>query len=103
PPDMAEVLLLNNYLYFFMIEVVKRGGMIVRNKNIVLGVSGGIAAYKACALTSKLTQKGANVRVVMTENACQFVSPLTFQALSRNPVYTDTFDEKDPEKIAHID
>lgn len=100
---MAEVLLLNNYLYFFMIEVVKRGGMIVRNKNIVLGVSGGIAAYKACALTSKLTQKGANVRVVMTENACQFVSPLTFQALSRNPVYTDTFDEKDPEKIAHID
>lgn len=86
-----------------MIEVVKRGGMIVRNKNIVLGVSGGIAAYKACALTSKLTQKGANVRVVMTENACQFVSPLTFQALSRNPVYTDTFDEKDPEKIAHID
>lgn len=94
---------MNNYLYFFMIEVVKRGGMIVRNKNIVLGVSGGIAAYKACALTSKLTQKGANVRVVMTENACQFVSPLTFQALSRNPVYTDTFDEKDPEKIAHID
>lgn len=75
----------------------------VKNKNVVLGVSGGIAAYKACALTSKLTQKGANVRVIMTENAQQFVSPLTFQALSRNPVYTDTFDEKDPEKIAHID
>ncbi|MUK89486.1 bifunctional phosphopantothenoylcysteine decarboxylase/phosphopantothenate--cysteine ligase CoaBC [Ornithinibacillus sp. L9] len=75
----------------------------LQNKNIVLGVSGGIAAYKACALTSKLTQQGANVRVIMTESATQFVSPLTFQALSRNPVYTDTFDEKDPEKIAHID
>ncbi|RLL45268.1 bifunctional phosphopantothenoylcysteine decarboxylase/phosphopantothenate--cysteine ligase CoaBC [Oceanobacillus piezotolerans] len=72
-------------------------------KNIVLGVSGGIASYKACALTSKLTQKGANVKVMMTENAAQFVSPLTFQALSRNPVYINTFDEKDPMKIAHID
>ncbi|WP_156289016.1 bifunctional phosphopantothenoylcysteine decarboxylase/phosphopantothenate--cysteine ligase CoaBC [Oceanobacillus salinisoli] len=75
----------------------------VDQKNVLLGVSGGIAAYKACALTSKLTQKGANVRVIMTENAAKFVSPLTFQALSRNPVYTDTFDEKDPSKIAHID
>ncbi|WP_174613214.1 bifunctional phosphopantothenoylcysteine decarboxylase/phosphopantothenate--cysteine ligase CoaBC [Virgibacillus ihumii] len=75
----------------------------VLNKNVILGVSGGIAAYKACALTSKLTQQGANVKVVMTKNATEFVSPLTFQALSRNPVYIDTFDEKDPEKIAHID
>jgi phosphopantothenoylcysteine decarboxylase / phosphopantothenate---cysteine ligase len=75
----------------------------VFKKNILLGVAGGIAAYKACALTSKLTQKGANVKVVMTKSATEFVSPLTFQALSRNPVYTDTFDEKDPNKIAHID
>ncbi|WP_121605242.1 bifunctional phosphopantothenoylcysteine decarboxylase/phosphopantothenate--cysteine ligase CoaBC [Virgibacillus sp. Bac332] len=75
----------------------------VNQKNILLGVSGGIAAYKACALASKLTQKGANVKVVMTANATKFVSPLTFQALSRNAVYTDTFDEKDPAKIAHID
>lgn len=75
----------------------------LKNKNIVLGVSGGIAAYKACALTSKLTQAGANVQVMMTKNATEFVTPLTFQALSRNPVYTDTFDEKDTKKIAHID
>lgn len=75
----------------------------LNGKNVLLGVSGGIAAYKACALTSKLTQHGANVRVMMTENATAFVSPLTFQALSRNPVYLDTFDEKDPKKIAHID
>ncbi|MFD1038040.1 bifunctional phosphopantothenoylcysteine decarboxylase/phosphopantothenate--cysteine ligase CoaBC [Virgibacillus byunsanensis] len=75
----------------------------LQGKNILLGVSGGIAVYKACALTSKLTQHGANVKVMMTQNATEFVSPLTFQALSRNPVYIDTFDEKDPEKIAHID
>ncbi|ALX47415.1 bifunctional phosphopantothenoylcysteine decarboxylase/phosphopantothenate--cysteine ligase CoaBC [Lentibacillus amyloliquefaciens] len=75
----------------------------IQNKNILLGVSGGIAAYKACALTSKLTQEGADVKVIMTENAARFVSPLTFQALSRNPVHIDTFDEKDPAKVAHID
>lgn len=75
----------------------------LNQKNIVLGVSGGIASYKACTLVSRLSQKGANVKVVMTESATKFVSPLTFQALSRNPVYTDTFDEKDPKKIAHID
>ena len=82
-----------------------RGGihLMLNQKNILLGVSGGIAAYKACALTSKLTQAGANVRVMMTENATEFVAPLTFQSLSRNPVYIDTFDEKDPKKIAHID
>lgn len=75
----------------------------LKGKNVVIGVTGGIAAYKACALTSKITQAGANVKVIMSANAVKFVSPLTFQALSRNPVYTDTFDEKDPEKIAHID
>lgn len=73
------------------------------HKKVILGVTGGIAVYKACDLTSKLTQKGADVRVVMTENATKFVSPLTFQALSRNPVYVDTFKEKDPKKVAHID
>ena len=75
----------------------------LKGKKIVLGVTGGIAAYKACALTSRLSQQGAEVKVILTENAGRFVSPLTFQALSRNPVFTDTFDEKDPEKIAHID
>ncbi|WP_371068413.1 bifunctional phosphopantothenoylcysteine decarboxylase/phosphopantothenate--cysteine ligase CoaBC [Sediminibacillus sp. JSM 1682029] len=75
----------------------------VKGKKIVLGVTGGIAAYKACTLTSRLTQAGADVKVIMTDSAVKFVSPLTFQALSRNPVFTDTFDEKDPAKIAHID
>ncbi|AJO23415.1 bifunctional phosphopantothenoylcysteine decarboxylase/phosphopantothenate--cysteine ligase CoaBC [Weizmannia coagulans] len=72
-------------------------------KNILLCVTGGIAVFKAAALTSKLAQSGAHVKVIMTESACKFVAPLTFQALSRNEVYTDTFDEKHPEKIAHID
>lgn len=74
-----------------------------KNKNIVVGVTGGIAAYKACTLVSRLTQNGAHVKVIMTNSATKLVSPLTFQALSRNEVYIDTFLEKDPQKIAHID
>lgn len=74
-----------------------------QGKNVLIGVTGGIAVYKACDLTSKLTQLGANVRVIMTEGATEFVTPLTFQALSRNDVYIDTFDEKESAKIAHID
>lgn len=72
-------------------------------KNILLGVTGGIACYKAAALTSKLVQSGYSVKVMMTRSATKFVSPLTFQALSRNEVYTDTFIENNPEVIAHID
>lgn len=75
----------------------------MNGKNILLCVSGGIAVYKAAALTSKLKQAGAHVKVVMTDSAQKFVAPVTFQALSGEPVYTDTFDEKDPSKIAHID
>ncbi|MBU6112486.1 bifunctional phosphopantothenoylcysteine decarboxylase/phosphopantothenate--cysteine ligase CoaBC [Mammaliicoccus lentus] len=71
-------------------------------KNILLAVTGGIAAYKAIDLTSKLTQNGYVVRVMLTENAQQFVTPLAFQAISRNHVYTDTFDEKDVSEIQHI-
>ncbi len=75
----------------------------LQNKTILLGVTGGIAAYKAAALTSKLTQAGAQVYVMMTESAQKFVQPLTFQALSHNPVYTDTFYEPDAKVISHID
>lgn len=80
-----------------------RGRQMLKNKKIVLCVTGGIAVYKAVDLTSKLTQAGAIVKVIMTEAATKFVSPLTFQAISRQTVYTDTFDEKDPAVIAHID
>lgn len=73
------------------------------DKKILLCVSGGIAVYKAAALTSKLVQAGAKVKVILSDSAAKFVSPLTFQALSRNEVYTDTFEEKNPNVIAHID
>lgn len=74
----------------------------MNGKKILLCVTGGIAVYKGAALTSKLTQAGAEVKVILSESAAKFVTPLTFQALSRSEVYTDTFDEKHPEKIAHI-
>lgn len=74
----------------------------LNGKKIVLCVSGGIAVYKAVALTSKLTQAGAEVKVILSESAAKFVTPLTFQAMSRNEVFTDTFDEKNPQVIAHI-
>ncbi|NOU95221.1 bifunctional phosphopantothenoylcysteine decarboxylase/phosphopantothenate--cysteine ligase CoaBC [Paenibacillus sp. LMG 31456] len=75
----------------------------LRNKTIVLGVSGGIAAYKAAAICSKLAQAGADVRVIMTESATRFIAPLTFQTLSRHDVIVDTFDEKDAAVVSHID
>lgn len=75
----------------------------LKGKKILLCITGGIAVYKMCALTSKLTQKGAIVKVIMSEAATEFVAPLTFKALSKNEVYTDTFDEKDARVIAHID
>ncbi|MEH7930748.1 bifunctional phosphopantothenoylcysteine decarboxylase/phosphopantothenate--cysteine ligase CoaBC [Staphylococcus pseudintermedius] len=71
-------------------------------KNILLAVTGGIAAYKAIDLTSKLTQGGYDVRVMLTEHAQQFVTPLSFQAISRNAVYTNTFLEENPAEIQHI-
>ncbi len=72
-------------------------------KNILLCVSGGIAVYKAVALVSKLTQAHFNVKVIMTASARQFVNPLSFQVMSKNDVFFDTFDEKDSQVIAHID
>ncbi|GGE41760.1 putative coenzyme A biosynthesis bifunctional protein CoaBC [Pullulanibacillus camelliae] len=77
--------------------------MSIKDKNIVLIVSGGIAAYKACALTSTLTKWGARVHVILTESAQKFVSSTTFHGLSRNPVYDDLFTEQVPHQIAHID
>lgn len=75
----------------------------LKGKSIILGITGGIAAYKGAALCSKLVQAGANVRVIMTESATKFITPLTLQTLSRNPVYIDTFDERDPAVVSHID
>lgn len=66
----------------------------LKNKKIILGVSGGIAAYKSCYLVRELINLGAEVRVVMTPSACEFVSPLTFSTLSKNEVIVNIFPEK---------
>ncbi len=75
----------------------------MNKRNILLCVSGGIAVYKSVALVSKLSQAGLNVKVIMTQSARQFVHPLSFQVMSKNDVFFDTFDEKDSKVIAHID
>ncbi len=67
--------------------------MVLKNKKILLGVTGSIAAYKAADLTRRLTEAGAEMRVIMTEASTKFISPLTFEIVSRNNVYTDTFKE----------
>jgi len=71
-------------------------------KRILLGVTGGIAAYKACELTRQLIQAGACVRVVMTRAAQSFVAPLSFQALSGNPVHLDLLDTVEESAMGHI-
>lgn len=76
--------------------------MRLRSRNVLVGVSGGIAAYKAAELIRLLAKEGANVRVVMTENATQFITPLTLQTLSGNPVLTRTFDLASGAEIKHV-
>lgn len=74
----------------------------LKGKTIVLGVSGGIAVYKACELVRRLLERGAEVHVMMTKAAREFVTPLTFQALSGHPVHTDLFDLPQEHEINHI-
>jgi len=71
-------------------------------RTILVGVCGGIAAYKCAGVVSKLRQAGADVHVIMTEAACKFVTPLTFQALSGNDVHTEMFDAGTAWQVAHI-
>lgn len=75
---------------------------ILSGKEIILGITGGIAAYKGAELVRQLTRKGAEVHVVMTRNAQKFITPLTFQTLSGNPVQTDLFSLFEGSKIGHV-
>ena len=77
--------------------------MELQGKRIVLGVTGGIAAYKAAELVRLLGKQGAEVQVAMTEGATHFVTPTTYQALSGRPVFTDQWDARMPNAMAHID
>jgi phosphopantothenoylcysteine decarboxylase/phosphopantothenate--cysteine ligase len=72
------------------------------NKHIVLGLSGGIACYKAAELCRALVKQGASVQVVMTEAAAQFITPVTMQALSNRPVFVSQWDAREPNNMAHI-
>jgi len=69
---------------------------------ILLGVTGGIAAYKAADLASRLVKDGLDVDVVMTENACEFVTPLTFQTIVKSPVYIDSFEPIEDFSVEHV-
>ncbi|MBN1972426.1 MAG: phosphopantothenoylcysteine decarboxylase [Sedimentisphaerales bacterium] len=71
-------------------------------KNILLGVTGGIAAYKAVDLASKITAAGANVKTVMTQNSCRFVGPLSFEGVSGSSVFTSMWTAPEEHKIGHI-
>ncbi len=75
----------------------------LNNKRVLLGVTGGIAAYKSAELTRLLIKAGAEVRVVMTKAACEFMTPLTLQALSHNPVHLDLLDPKAEAAMGHIE
>lgn len=72
------------------------------NKSIIIGVSGGIAAYKTAYLVSALSKTEADVNVIMTKNACEFISPLVFETLTGNKCYVDTFDRKFKFDVEHI-
>ena len=73
-----------------------------KGKNVTVFVTGGIAAFKAAALVRLFVKEGAKVSVAMTKSACEFITPLTFQVLTKNKVYLDTFDEDEANKVQHI-
>lgn len=76
--------------------------MKLTGKTVVLGVTGGIAAYKACELASRLRKAGAEAHVIMTKNACEFVAPLSFETLTNHPVVTDTFARPETWEVEHV-
>ncbi|MDR2709527.1 MAG: bifunctional phosphopantothenoylcysteine decarboxylase/phosphopantothenate--cysteine ligase CoaBC [Elusimicrobiota bacterium] len=71
-------------------------------KNVIVGISGSIAAYKACEIVRLLVKEGANVDCIMTQNACNFIRPLTLETLSRNKVHIEMFEQKKVWNIEHI-
>lgn len=76
--------------------------MKLTGRTVVLGITGGIAAYKACELASRLRKAGAETYVIMTKNACEFVAPLSFETLTNHPVVTDTFARPETWEVEHV-
>ena len=83
-------------------DFIKAGETMLKGKTVVVGVCGGIAAYKVVDVVSRLKKQGAEVETIMTENAAKFVTPLTFQSISHRPVITDMFEEPEYWDIQHI-
>lgn len=74
----------------------------LKDKNILLCVTGSIAAYKAASLAGLLKKQGANIDVIMTKNACEFITPLVFETLTGNRCVTDTFQKTEIFEVEHI-
>ena len=74
----------------------------MKNKTVVLGVTGSIAAYKTANLASMLVKAGCNVNVIMTQNATNFINPITFETLTGNKCLTDTFDRNFQYNVEHV-
>lgn len=74
----------------------------LNDKTVLLGISGGIAAYKCASLASRLVKEGAEVHVIMTEHACNFINPITFETLTGNKCITDTFDRNFQHNVEHV-
>lgn len=74
----------------------------MKNKKVLIGITGGIAAYKICDLINILRKEGVNVKVIMTESAEKFITPLTIQTLTSNPVYTELFINASETEVEHI-
>ena len=75
---------------------------ILENKKIIIGITGSIAAYKIASLVSLLIKRKSEVHIIMTKNACKFITPLTFETLTGNKVHLDTFDLSPDQSIHHI-
>ena len=75
----------------------------LHGKHVLLGLTGGVACFKSAELARELVKAGASVQVVMTESACRFITPVTMQALTGHPVYTDAWDSRAGHNMAHID
>ena len=97
---LYTLILLGNAVIFA--EKQRSERRMLKNKKIVLGITGGIAAYKSAELTRAFIKAGAEVKVIMTQSATEFIAPLTLRTLSRNPVYADMFEDAEPYDMAHI-
>ena len=82
--------------------LLRQDTILLKNKTILLGVTGGIAAYKSAALASLLIRAGASVHVIMTEHAKNFINPITFETLTGNKCVSDTFDRNFEFQVEHV-